>query len=148
MEKISDDKIKQYKETFDLFDHDADGAISVKDLQELLKSFKSFITDEEAQEMINRTSKNKDGMLRFPEFMKMMAKGEKKSEAEEELVSAFKVFDKNGDGFISPAELKETITSIGEKLSDDEIKTMFSQADIDGDGLIDYEEFVKMMMSR
>ena len=55
------------------------------------------------------------------------------------------VFDKDGDGKISSTELKQVMANLGEKLTDDEIEEMIREADADGDGEVDYEEFVKMM---
>ena len=50
---------------------------------------------------------------------------------------AFKVFDRDNNGFISAAELRHVMTSIGEKLTDDEVDEMIREADQDGDGRID-----------
>ena len=70
------------------------------------------------------------------------------TDSEEEILEAFKVFDKDGNGFISAAELRHIMTNLGEKLTDEEVDEMIREADIDGDGQINYEEFVKMMMSK
>ena len=67
---------------------------------------------------------------------------------EDDLKEAFKVFDKDNDGYISAAELRHVLTNIGEKLSDEEVDEMIREADIDGDGQINYEEFVKMMINK
>ena len=40
------------------------------------------------------------------------------------------------------------MTNLGERLSDSEVDEMIREADIDGDGQVNYEEFVKMMMSK
>lgn len=72
----------------------------------------------------------------------------KDTDTEEELVEAFKVFDRDGNGLISAAELRHVMTNLGEKLTDDEVDEMIREADIDGDGHINYEEFVRMMMAR
>ena len=97
------------------------------------------------------------------------------SDSEEELREAFKVFDKDGNGFISAAEvsaafeycdssqivfsgtqsitavllqLRHVMTNLGEKLTDEEVDEMIREADVDGDGQVNYEEFVKMMMAK
>ena len=69
-------------------------------------------------------------------------------DSEEELREAFKVFDKDGNGFISAAELRHVMTNLGEKLSDAEVDEMIREADVDGDGQVNYEEFVKMMVAK
>jgi calmodulin len=88
------------------------------------------------------------GTIDFPEFLTMMARKMKDTDSEEEILEAFKVFDKDGNGFISAAELRHIMTNLGEKLTDEEVDEMIREADIDGDGQINYEEFVKMMMSK
>ncbi len=69
-------------------------------------------------------------------------------DSEEEIIEAFKVFDKEGNGFISAAELRHIMTNLGEKLTDEEADEMIREADVDGDGMINYVDFVKMMMSK
>ena len=51
----------------------------------------------------------------------------------------FRVFDKNADGYISSNELKHVMTSLGEKLSDEEVNDMIKEADADGDGQVNYD---------
>ncbi len=58
---------------------------------------------------------------------------------EEEIKEAFKVFDKDGNGFISAAELHHVMTNLGEKLTDAEVDEMINEADIDKDGQINYD---------
>ena len=74
-----------------------------------------------------------------------MANKVKDEDSEEEIREAFRVFDKDGNGVISPAELRHVLGNIGEKLTDDEIDEIMRDADEDGDELINYEEFVLLM---
>ena len=105
-------------------------------------------TEAELQEMINEVDADGNGTVDFPEFLTMMARKMKDTDTEEEIREAFKVFDKNGDNLISAAELRHVMTTLGEKLTDQEVDEMIREADVDGDGQINYEEFVKMMMSK
>ena len=70
----------------------------------------------------------------------MMARKMKDTDSEEEIREAFKVFDRDNNGFISAAELRHVMTSIGEKLTDDEVDEMIREADQDGDGRIDCKQ--------
>lgn len=58
---------------------------------------------------------------------------------DEDMRDAFKVFDKDGNGFISAAELRYAMTNLGEKLTDEEVNEMIREADTDGDGQINYD---------
>lgn len=71
----------------------------------------------------------------------MMARKMKDTDSEEEIREAFKVFDRDNNGFISAAELRHVMTSIGEKLTDDEVDEMIREADQDGDGRIDCKSY-------
>ncbi|KAG7254999.1 hypothetical protein CRUP_034735, partial [Coryphaenoides rupestris] len=63
----------------------------------------------------------------------------KDTDSEEEIREAFRVFDKDGNGYISAAELRHVMTNLGEKLTDEEVDEMIREADIDGDGQVNYE---------
>ena len=54
------------------------------------------------------------------------------------------MFDKDGNGYITSQELKEVMKQLGENLTDGELKEMMREADSNGDGTIDYEEFVRV----
>ena len=69
----------------------------------------------------------------------MMARKMKDTDSEEEIKEAFRVFDKDGNGFISAAELRHVMTNLGEKLTDEEVDEMIREADVDGDGQVNYE---------
>merc|ERR1712039_602201 len=94
--------------------------------------------------MINEVDADGNGTIDFPEFLSLMARKMKDTDTEEELIEAFKVFDRDGNGFISAAEFRHVMTNLGEKLTDEEVDEMIREADVDGDGQINYEEFVKM----
>ena len=99
--------------------------------------------------MINEVDADGNGTIDFPEFLTMMARKMKDTDSEEEIREAFRVFDKDGNGFISAAELRHVMTNLGEKLTDEEVDEMIREADIDGDGQVNYEgEYVtgRLMM--
>lgn len=104
-------------------------------------------TEAELQDMVNEVDADGNGTIDFPEFLTMMARKMKDTDSEEEIKEAFKVFDKDGNGFISAAELRHVMTNLGEKLSDNEVEEMIREADVDGDGQINYSEFVNVSLA-
>jgi len=144
-DQLTNEQIEEFKEAFLLFDRDNDGFITTKELGTVMRSLGQSPTEHELQDMINEVDTDGSGTIDFPEFLQMMAKKMKDIDSEEEITEAFRVFDKDGNGYISAAELRHVMTSLGEKLTDDEVDEMIREADLNGDGQIDYEEFVKMM---
>jgi len=63
----------------------------------------------------------------------------------EELKASFKLFDKNGDGKITAMELKEAMAKLGNKMTLKEVQEMIKGVDTDGNGTVEFEEFVTMM---
>ena len=62
------------------------------------------------------------------------------------LQTAFKMFDRDGDGKISGAEFKAVMGSLVERLTDQDVEKMMREADKDGDGSISFEEFSHLLL--
>ena len=148
MEEISDAKMKEYREAFENFDKDHNGSISLKELGSMMKSLGQNPSDQELREIIAEVDLDGNGNIDFNEFVIIMQKRSKETDPEEEIIAAFRVFDKEGNGTLSTKELRHVMTTIGDKLTDEEVDQMIEEADIDGDGTINYEEFVRMMMAK
>ena len=113
-----------------------------------MRSLGQTPTEAELHDMINEVDNDGSGTIDFAEFLSLMSKKMKDADSEEGLMAAFKVFDKDGNGFISAAELRHVMTNLGEKLTEEEVEEMIKEADFDGDGQVNYDEFVKMMIQK
>lgn len=85
------------------------------------------------------------GTVDFDEFVEMMIRFMKNIDPETEMRDAFKVFDKDGNGYISASELRYVMTNLGERLSEEEVEEMIQEADIDGDGQVNYEGKIRVI---
>merc|ERR1711981_433369 len=65
-----------------------------------------------------------------------------------EFREAFALFDKDGDGTISTKELGTVMNSLGQKPTPQELENMIKEVDIDGNGEIDFDEFLAMMAKK
>lgn len=145
-QRLSEEQLAEYKEAFSLFDKDGDGRITTAELGTVLRSLGHNPTEAELQGLIQAVDTDNSGTVDFPEFLSVVAKRGKACDSEEEIREAFRVFDKDGNGYISVAELRHVMTNLGEKLTDEEVDEMIKEADMDGDGRVNYEEFVRVMM--
>ena len=147
VEQLSEEQIRIYKESFDVFDKDGDGTITSKEFGSVMRSLGQNPSQAQLQVMIEEFDKNKNGKIDFLEFCEIMVKkAGDYTMSLKDVENAFKVFDKDGSGFIEIDELRDLMMNLGEKLTEEEIQAMMQFADIDKDGKIDYHEFVIMMM--
>ena len=145
---LSEEKITEFKAAFELFDKDRDGTITTKELGILMRNLGQNPSEEELKQMIREVDLDGNGTIDFKEFLCLMVKKMKGTDTEEELLEAFKVFDRDGNGYITSHELRYIMTNLGEGLTPEEVEEMVKEADLDNDGQIDYDEFVKMMLSK
>ena len=100
----------------------------------------------ELSDMINEVDQDGNGTVEFAEFVILMTNKVKEMTKEDEIYEAFMVLDKEKDDFISEKELKYFMRKVAHiKLSSEEAKAMVEFADSDGDGLISYDDFRRVI---
>ncbi|XP_049794641.1 uncharacterized calcium-binding protein B0563.7-like [Schistocerca nitens] len=144
---VTRSQMKEFREAFRLFDKDGDGSITQDELGRVMRSLGQFAREEELQQMLHEVDIDGDGNVSFEEFVEIVsnmgATAERTADQEEkELRDAFRVFDKHNRGYISASDLRAVLQCLGEDLSEEEIEDMIKEVDVDGDGRIDFYEFV------
>ena len=142
---LSPEQVAEMKEVFNIFDVDGDNTISTKELGKVMNSLGQNPNEAELRELIQEYDNDGNGTLDFPEFLELMAKKLKQIDTEEELVEAFKIFDRDQDGLLTKSDLKNIFKILGEQVDEEYIEKLIHLADQDGDESINFVEFCKMM---
>ncbi|XP_052097729.1 calmodulin-A-like [Mytilus californianus] len=145
VEDLTPEEVAEFRETFKFFDKDGDGTISVNEIRTVMRSIGQNPTEADVEAILTRYDGDGNGKLDFNEFLGMIV--DKLNNPETELLNAFKLFDKDGNGFVNVDELKYIVTHLGDQLTDEEVQEMFDEADLNNDGQLNYEEFTVLMAS-
>eukprot|EP00435_Cladocopium_sp_Y103_P011156 s4638_g2.t3 len=137
-----------YGLAFRLFDHNSDGVITSSELGTVMRSLGQSPTDADLRGMISQADSDGTGTIDFPEFLTLMSQTMHNVGVEDEIKEAFDVFDTDHNGVISAAELYHTMNNLGESVSDADVDQILRSNDVDGDGQLNYNEFVKLMMAK
>ncbi|XP_035283186.1 uncharacterized protein cetn4 isoform X1 [Anguilla rostrata] len=142
---LTEEQKQEIREAFDLFDTDGSGTIDVKELKVAMRALGFEPKKEEIKKMIADIDKEGSGTIDFNDFLSMMTVKMSEKDSKEEILKAFRLFDDDGTGKISFKNLKRVAKELGENLTDEELQEMIDEADRDGDGEINEQEFLRIM---
>ncbi|NWI95383.1 CALMS protein, partial [Pitta sordida] len=141
---VSEEKLAEYREAFALYDRDGDGRISAGELGPLMSSLGYNLTEAELQDAAG----GPDGTVDFAQFLSLMERRTKAAGGEEEMREAFRAFDRDGNGYLSAAELRHIMDTLGEKMTDEEVDEIIEEADKNDAGEVNYEDVVRKMAEK
>merc|ERR1712036_138587 len=148
---LQDDEIKCLKNCFDLFDSKKQTFLSADDLDEILRAMGFRPSAEELKAILEEIDEDGSGEIEFAEFCQLCAKFLIEEPDEEtmkaELKEAFRVYDKEANGFITTDQLREIISELDQRLTSEDLDGIIEEIDEDGSGTMDFDEFCQMMMS-
>ncbi|CAM9956570.1 unnamed protein product [Ascophyllum nodosum] len=143
--ELTEEQKQEIREAFDLFDTDGSGTIDAKELKVAMRALGFEPKKEEIKKMISDIDKDGSGTIDFQEFLEMMTSKMSEKDSREEILKAFRLFDDDETGKISFRNLKRVAKELGENMTDEELQEMIDEADRDGDGEINEEEFLRIM---
>jgi calcium-dependent protein kinase len=143
-EFLSNEEVEDIRDMFNKIDTDSDGIVTIEELKIGLQNFNSQLAESEVQLLIEAIDTNGKGTLDYGEFV-AISLHLKRMANDEHLHKAFSYFDKNGNGYIQPDELRDALMEDGTDDCTDVANDIFQEVDTDKDGKISYEEFVAMM---
>merc|ERR1712226_1280622 len=120
-------------------------AIDSKELKVAMRALGFEPKKEEIQKMISDVDDDGSGTIGYEEFLKMMTHKILNRDPKDEILKAFRLFDDDETGKISFKNLKRVAKELGERMTDEELQEMVDEADRDGDGEVNEEEFLRIM---
>ncbi|GAB0095649.1 troponin C [Sergentomyia squamirostris] len=152
MQDISDElppeQIAVLQKAFNSFDAQKTGSISTETVAEILRLMGQPFNKKILEELIEEVDEDKSGRLEFNEFVQLAAKFIVEEDAEamqKELREAFRLYDKEGNGYIPTKCLREILRELDDQLTEHELDVMIEEIDSDGSGTVDFDEFMEMM---
>uniref|UniRef100_A0A1B6CM56 EF-hand domain-containing protein n=1 Tax=Clastoptera arizonana TaxID=38151 RepID=A0A1B6CM56_9HEMI len=143
--ELTEEQKADIKEAFDMFDKEGNGKIDTKELKIAIRALGFEPKKEEIKKMLSEIDKEDTGVLSYEEFLMLMAQKMTEKDSKEEIMKAFRLFDDDETGKISFKNLKRVAKELGENLTDEELQEMIDEADRDGDGEINQDEFLRIM---
>ena len=143
--ELSDQQRTDVREAFDLFDTEGSGTIDIKELKVAIRALGFEPKKEEIKKMIAEIDKEGSGKLSYNDFLTLMTVKMAEKDTKEEILKAFRLFDDDETGTISFKNLKRVAKELGENLTDEELQEMLDEADRDGDGEVNQDEFLRIM---
>ncbi|KAG8045076.1 hypothetical protein GUJ93_ZPchr0008g11784 [Zizania palustris] len=141
---LADDQLGELREIFRTFDRNGDGSLTQLELGSLLRSLGLKPSTDQLDALIQHADTNSNGLIEFSEFVALVAPEllqDRAPYSEDQIRRLFDIFDRDGNGFITAAELAHSMAKLGHALTVKELTGMIKEADTDGDGRISFQEF-------
>ncbi|XP_010549835.1 PREDICTED: probable calcium-binding protein CML18 [Tarenaya hassleriana] len=146
--KLGDEQLSELREIFRSFDQNKDGSLTELELGSLLRSLGLKPSQDQLDALTQKADRNNNGLIEFSEFVALVEPDLVRCPyTDEQLRAIFKLLDRDGNGYITAAELAHSMAKLGHALTAEELTGMIKEADRDGDGCIDFDEFVQAITS-
>mmetsp|Transcript_3821 Transcript_3821/g.4744 ORF Transcript_3821/g.4744 Transcript_3821/m.4744 type:complete len:172 (-) Transcript_3821:131-646(-) len=141
-----DSELVDFCWAFRLYDVLGDGVIDASQVRLALSWLGEEPSDKAFLTVMNDIDSHGKGVMDFQRFVKLMAKFDRSMITEDELVNAFKIFDKDKSGTIDAIELQDVLCKLGFRVNPLQAEEMIQAADEDGSGECEYGEFVRKII--
>ncbi|XP_055545839.1 troponin C isoform X1 [Wyeomyia smithii] len=137
------------RKAFQMFDTTKSGFIDTVKISTILNTLGQQFDEGELQALIDEEDPEETGKVNFDGFANIASNfliEEEDAEAmEKELKEAFRLYDREGNGYITTSTLKEILAALDDKLSNEDLDGIINEIDTDGSGTVDFDEFMEMM---
>ncbi|KAI5933132.1 calcium-binding protein 4 [Manis javanica] len=151
--ELGPEELDELQAAFEEFDSDRDGYLGYRELGACMRTLGYMPTEMELIEVSQHVKMRMGGRVDFEEFVELMGPKLREETAHmlgvRELRIAFREFDRDRDGRITVAELRQAAPALlGEPLVGSELDEMLREVDLNGDGTVDFDEFVMMLSAQ
>lgn len=137
------------RKAFQMFDTTKSGLIETVKISTILNTLGQQFDEGELQDLIDEEDPDNTGKVNFDGFANIASNfliEEEDAEAmQQELKEAFRLYDREGNGYITTSTLKEILAALDDKLSSEDLDGIIQEIDTDGSGTVDFDEFMEMM---
>eukprot|EP00413_Alexandrium_margalefii_P019629 CAMPEP_0204528192 /NCGR_PEP_ID=MMETSP0661-20131031/9390_1 /ASSEMBLY_ACC=CAM_ASM_000606 /TAXON_ID=109239 /ORGANISM="Alexandrium margalefi, Strain AMGDE01CS-322" /LENGTH=217 /DNA_ID=CAMNT_0051534153 /DNA_START=38 /DNA_END=691 /DNA_ORIENTATION=- len=141
-------QIREIVWAFGVSDVLEDGLISAKEVRRCLSRLGEEPSEKELLRVLNLVDPHGHGVIDFQKFVRLMSHFDRSMLTENELINAFKIFDRDQSGSIDAIEMQELMTKLGFKITPLEAHALIEEADDDKSGEVTYGEFVNKILEQ
>ena len=145
---LDEELLAEIKEAFSIFDTEHSGSIDARELKAAMRALGFEVKKQEIKKIMQDLDKSVNEKINYNEFLSIMTPRMGEKDTREEILKIFRLFDDDQTGKIAFRNIKKVALELGEGLTDDELHEMIEEADRDGDGLINFDEFYRVMRKR
>ncbi|KAJ3851067.1 hypothetical protein EV368DRAFT_74801 [Lentinula lateritia] len=144
-------QIQQFKEAFQLIDHDKDGWVNESDLREIFTSLGITPTQTMLDDLLSSrpgdtsSISSVDKGINFTMFLTMMSERLFEFDTEPELLLAFESFDENDNGTVKVEDMRRWLAELADRMSEQEIDKFLKGPFTDRQGNFNYREWIKVL---
>ncbi|XP_062236384.1 myosin, light polypeptide 3, skeletal muscle [Platichthys flesus] len=149
MTEFSPEEVADFKESFGLFDRIGDSQVGFNQVPDIMRALGQNPTNKDVIKILGNPSADDmaNKRISFDDFLPMLKQVDALPKGSyDDYVEGLRVFDKEGNGTVMGAELRIVLSTLGEKMTEDEIESLMTGQE-DENGSVHYEAFVKHIMS-
>ncbi|KRZ14651.1 Calmodulin [Trichinella zimbabwensis] len=136
-----EETLAQCEEAFRGLDANGDGVVTAEDFSIKMLRLGIPHSVDELLHAVREIAGDGTEEVDFDALFPLMTCEVESDEERMELKETFKIFDRDGDGYITVEELKNVLDDLGDPVSDEEVLAILTSTDNDKDGLISFEDF-------
>lgn len=144
-----DQKTEIIRKAFTMFDTGKTGFIETIKIATILNTIGQLFDETALNELIRKNDPDKTGQVNFDGFFEIVSpfleEDLDEAETQQELKEAFRLYDREGNGYITTGTLKEILAALDDNLTSRDLDGIIAEIDTDGSGTVDFDEFMEMM---